>query len=145
VKKIFFALLLVLILFALASCNNTTEETPTLSVPTPNPDFGVVIGKIISISQNKPPEANLFLSKNITEGRTDVPPVFSFSFQTNPRGVMDKNGNFYFQDVPAGTYAITLWTPPGDANFVKNTAGDDYIWVVVEMGKVTDLGEIKIP
>jgi hypothetical protein len=58
---------------------------------------------------------------------------------------MDANGTFYFKDVPVGTYVITLWTPPDNAEFVRNASDEDYLWVVVEAGKVLDLGEVIAP
>lgn len=142
ILKLFLVFLLMLIL---VSCGENSDQTPTLEIPTPGVDVGVVTGRIISSSLGKPPEANLFLSKNITEGRTDIPPVFSFSFQTNPRGFVNEDGLFFFQEVPPGTYAITLWTPPNNAEFIKNSTNDDYIWVVVNPGEVTEMGEVIAP
>lgn len=137
-----------LTVFILAACTATTETAtpvPTLEIPIPGADTGVVTGTIISASLGTPPVANLYLSENLTTGRTDVPPLFSFSYQSNPRGVMDANGTFHFKDVPVGTYVITLWTPPDNAEFVRNASDEDYLWVVVEAGKVLDLGEVIAP
>lgn len=134
-----------LLISACATNTETTTAIPTLEIPQPGTDTGVVTGNIISSALGTAPIATLYLSKNITTGRTDVPPVFSFSYQTNPRGVMDENGNFYFKDVPTGTYVITLWTPPDNAVFVKDEKDEDYLWVIVEAGEVLDLGNITTP
>lgn len=144
-RRIGFLVVLILFSLALVSCDAKTEVTSSLKVPSPGADSGVVVGQLKTKSGSTQINANLYLSKNITEGRTDIPPVFSFSYQSNPRGVIDENGYFYFANVPAGKYVITLWIPPGQAEFVKNSSGDDYIWVVVKAGTKTDTGTIIIP
>lgn len=144
-NRIIKIILVVLPLFLLVGCSAKPDQTPKIVIPTPGPDTGVVTGRMTSPNKEVPIPTNIYLSKNITEGRKDVPPVISFSYQSNPRGVINEDGNFYFYEVPAGTYAITIWTPPNQTKFVTNESEQDYLWVVVEAGKVTELGDIKIP
>lgn len=124
-----------------------TEQSSTTKVVIPTPDSmtGVVYGKIISEQTGLPPEANLFLSKNITADQQNLPAMLSFSYQTSPRAIVDENGNFYFTNVPEGIFAITLWTPPNDTFFVPDEDGQDYLWVNVKAGSSIDMGELIVP
>ncbi len=141
-KTFFFLVSLIL----LVGCATKQQEQPnTLVIPTPGADSGVVSGRMVVASKETAVPANIFLSRNLTEGRTDVPPVISFSYQSNPRGVINEDGYFYFSQVPAGTYVITIWTPPNQTQFISDESGEDYLWVVIEAGKTNDLGNLKVP
>jgi hypothetical protein len=118
-----------------------TFSTQTLIVPTEG--LGVVCGYLIDKETNQPPEAALFLSINIAAGREDVPALMSFSYQTNPRTEMAEDGHFCFEDVEPGVYALTLWSPPDEVEFVEDEVGLDYLWVEVEPNAVIDLGHIS--
>ena len=145
-RRLLILLLVLTSLLNLVSCKPQSEpSSPFLQIPTPGLDTGVVTGRLVSKTESSPPNANLFLSKNVTEGQTEVPPVFSFSYETNPRGVVDENSFFYFADVPEGTYVLTLWTPPGQANFIKLPSEEDYVWVRVKANEKIELGEIELP
>ncbi len=150
-QKVKFMILGIIFLFVLSACTKGTQEivpedgVETPAIPTPGVDTGVVFGKITSKATGKAPQANIYLSRNITAEQTEVPAMLSFSYQTNPRAQVDENGNFYFSDVPVGVYAITLWTPPNDAYFIPNETGQDYLWVVVKAGELLDMGEIQAP
>lgn len=115
--------------------------TPTL--PTPTEGKGIVCGFLLDEETNLPPQATLFLSKNIAAGRDDVPAMMSFSYQTNPRAEMTGEGYFCFEGVEPGIYALTLWTPPGNTEFIKNEDGQDYLWVEVESESVIDVGRLS--
>lgn len=121
----------------------TTETFATPTIPKAAPGKGVVYGFLLDKETNLPPEAALFLSKNIAAGREDVPAMMSFSYQTNPRAEMNEAGYFCFEDVEPGVYALTLWTPPGNTQFIENADGQDYLWIVVESGSVIDLGHLS--
>ena len=143
--------LFILLILILSACNSRASE-PSLEenvqqmlIPTPGEDTAVVYGKLTSEATGKAPQANVFLSRNITAGQDEVPAMLSFSFETNPRAQIDEAGNFFFSDVPAGIYAITLWTPPNDTFFIPDEDGQDYLWVVVDAGDSLDLGEIQAP
>jgi len=120
-----------------------TEMVITLTLPTPNEGLGVVCGYIINEETGKPPQAALFLSPNIAAGRVDVPAIMSFSFQTNPRAEMNKEGYFCFENVEPGIYALTLWSPPDNVEFVEDDEGQDYLWIEVEPGLILDLGQLS--
>lgn len=155
-RKIF-SLLIVIICLSLTACNNRDVEfvedidsiedvgVQQLVIPTPGKDSGVVYGKIVSAATGRAPEANIYLSRNLTAGEPDLPPMISFSYQTNPRAQVDDDGNFYFSDVPVGVYAITIWTHPLDTLFIETEDGQDYLWVEVKAGETLDMGVVQSP
>lgn len=120
-----------------------TETFATPTIPKAAQGKGVVCGYLLDEETNVPPEAAIFLSMNIAAGREDVPAMMSFSYQTNPRAEMNEEGYFCFEDVEPGIYALTLWTPPGNTQFIENEDGQDYLWIVVESGSVIDLGHLS--
>jgi len=152
------SLLLLLLIYVLSGCNKISSTAPqstilaiptstvvleTPTIPKPAEGKGVVCGFLLDKSTNLPPQAALFLSKNIAAGRDDLPAMMSFSYQTNPRSEMNEEGYFCFSDVEPGIYALTLWTPPSNTKFVENTDGQDYLWIVVESGSIIDLGHLS--
>jgi len=120
----------------------TPEIVATPTIPTADQGKGVVCGYLLDEETDLPPQATLFLSMNIAAGRDDVPAMMSFSFQTNPRAEMDEEGHFCFNNVEPGIYALTLWTPPGNTEFIENTDGLDYLWIEVVPDSVIDLGHL---
>ncbi|HQJ32242.1 MAG TPA: hypothetical protein PLO13_02705 [Anaerolineaceae bacterium] len=157
-RLINFLISLFALMFLLTTCttnkldlSKSTEETLQLTsdiiaiptIPIAAQGKGVVCGFLLDKKTNLPPQASLFLSKNIAAGREDVPAMMSFSYQTNPRAEMNEAGYFCFEDVEPGVYALTLWTPPGNTQFIENADGQDYLWIVVESGSVIDLGHLS--
>lgn len=121
-----------------------TLEQPTLEVPTPGPNSGVVTGKLIDSITGKPYKSDVFLSKNLTSDHPEMPPLISFSYDSNPRAAQDDAGNFIFKDVPPGEYVIALWSP-GNVQFVLEKGTSNPFQIKVEAGKVLELGEIRYP
>ena len=119
------------------------EIVSTPIIPTPTEGKGVVCGYLLNEETNQPPQATLFLSVNIAAGRDDMPAMMSFSYQTNPRAEINEEGRFCFEEVPPNIYALTLWTPPGNTEFIENEDGQDYLWIEVEPGSVIDLGYLS--
>lgn len=120
-----------------------TDVISTLTMPMPAEGKGVVCGYLLDEKTSEPPQAALFLSPNIAAGRVDVPTMMSFSFQTNPRAEMNKEGYFCFENVEPGIYALTLWSPPDNVEFVEDDEGQDYLWIEVEPGLILDLGQLS--
>ncbi|MCK9246844.1 MAG: hypothetical protein M0P11_07835 [Anaerolineaceae bacterium] len=157
-KTTTFLLLVAVLIFSLTSCLNTRPDAsrnpetvqpdadktlPTRTLPAPAEGRGVVCGYLMDDETNLPPEAALFLSENIAFGREDVPAMMSFSFQTNPRAEMAEDGYYCFENVEPGVYALTLWTPPDNVEFLEAEDGQDYLWIEVEPGSVVDLGHLS--
>lgn len=155
-KKYYTIPLFFFLVLLLTACATTTQEviSPTENLelpnekgdaPTPPPPSegkGVVCGYLIDEATSLPPQSALFLSANIAAGRDDVPAMISFSYQNSPRAEMNEEGYFCFENVEPGTYALTLWTPPSNTEFVENVDGQDYLWIEVDSGSVVDLGHI---
>jgi hypothetical protein len=90
----------------------------------------------------------IFLARNVTADKEDLPAYFSFSYTSSPRGAIDENGFFVFKNVPEDQYAILLFEPGGDHRLIENgKTGDeqDYLWVNVVPGETLDMGTIVIP
>lgn len=134
------------IVFCFSACTaQSAEKLPEVSptIPVPTEGKGVVCGTLTDKSTGMAPEASLFLSPNIAAGRDDIPAMMSFSYQSNPRAEMTVNGYFCFEDVEPNQYAITLWSPPDNVEFIEAEDGQDYLWVNMEPGLVIDLGQIS--
>ena len=122
----------------------TATETITVPMmPVPADGKGVVCGYLIDKETSEPPQAALFLSPNIAAGRDDVPAMMSFSYQTNPRAQVNEEGYFCFEDVKPGVYALTLWSPPDNVEFIEAEDGQDYLWVEINPGSVIDMGHVS--
>ena len=147
---------LLILIFLVTSCANiqpimsqptkSVQPTKTVAISTilsASQGKGVVCGYLLDDETNLPPQAVLFLSKNIAAGREDLPAMMSFSYQTNPRAEMNEEGYFCFVDVDPGIYALTLWTPPGNTEFIENQDGQDYLWIEVDPDSVIDLGYLS--
>ena len=153
-----FLLLLLVLTMSLTACSvaipvatqpaetaqSSADKTiPTRTLPAAAEGMGVVCGYLIDEETKSPPEAALFLSKNIAADREDVPAMMSFSFQTNPRAEMAEDGYYCFEDVEPGVYALTLWSPPDNVEFIEAEDGQDYLWIEVERGSVIDMGHLS--
>ncbi len=128
--------------------NSYIESVPTVIVPTPKADYAVVFGRIIDKETERAPQQSIYLATNITANKPDLPDYLSFSYETSPRAIIDDNGFFYFQNVPAGQYAILLFVPGGNPIFIDNGKTDDtmdYLWVNAVPGETLDMGTIVVP
>ncbi|GEM_PF-1467989 len=151
-----------IVLMLISSCKpsigpeKTDTETPTtnqevdssLEIPTPVDGFAVVTGRLLSRETGKSPENAVYLARNVTANDEDLPPYFSFSYTSSPRGRMDENGYFVFKEVPVDQYAILLFEPGGNHHLVENGEVDenrDYLWVNAVPNETLDMGTIYVP
>lgn len=121
-----------------------TEQKTSLQIPTPGQESGVISGQILDSATGKPFERNFFLSKNLTADHPELPPLISFSYDSNPRAAQDDAGYFVFKDVPPGEYVLVLWSP-ADMQFVMEKGTETPLPIKVEAGKALDLGLIQYP
>lgn len=149
-KNILFVLSVVLLLFTGCQNASTLTAQPAATsvpwiVPTPKAGMGVVKGQLLSSTDGKPIDVAIYLAKNLTTDKPELPPLVSLSTQNTPRGNMDAStGNFYFTDIePGNAYVIALLFP-SDMEYIK-TAPNKPVMVTVEAGKTVDVGVIKYP
>jgi len=113
--------------------------------PPPRPGTGAVIGKLDLGSQTDMPynAKDLYLGTLVLAHQPDLPPVISFTYGVDPQTVVhEPDGRFAFTNVPPNTYALIVWTPVG--GFPIEPPGGGFIKVVVETGRITDLGTIVL-
>jgi hypothetical protein len=115
----------------------------SITIPTPTQDKGIVTGYLVSASK-EPYLGALYLAKAIPASVEGYPPLVGFSEQTDPQAVQDAKGQFLFEDIAPGEYAIAVWNPV--SSFIITKVGsEDFLLFNVEAGKVTDLGEVIVP
>jgi len=111
--------------------------------PPPQPGTGAVIGRLdLSSQANMPYNAkDLYLGTLVPANQPNMPPVISFTYGVDPQTVVhESDGRFAFTNVPPNTYVLIVWTPIGGFPIEPPEGG--FIKVVVDAGKVTDLGTI---
>ena len=152
-----FTFVIVLIpLLLISACKATGPEiqeateapVSSIEIPAPEEGFAVVYGRLIESETGMAPYNAIFLARNVTADKEDLPAYFSFSYTSSPRGAIDENGFFVFKNVPEDQYAILLFEPGGDHRLIENgKTGDeqDYLWVNVVPGETLDMGTIVIP
>jgi hypothetical protein len=113
---------------------------------TPKVGTGSAKGKLVSgVSTNTPYLAGeLYLGRLIQANQSGAPPLVSVSPDVDPKAVARTNdGTFVFSNVPGGVYILIVWTPMNP--FVVEVPGEGPKQVVIEAGKLTDLGGTVIP
>ncbi len=75
----------------------------------------------------------------------DPGPEFLITIEENesPHSRTDNEGYFEISDVPPGEYPIIVWTP-FKSQVVADDSGERELIVIIETGKVTDLGVIEV-
>jgi len=126
----------------------TSNFPETLEIPEPRADTGVVIGKVLSISEGDKPYLNsgLYLGSYIApkEGGENAPLLVGISPDEDPKAQRARDGSFAFIDVPPGTYGLFLCTPMS-AILMIDAKTDQYVNVDVVAGEVIDLGTLYVP
>lgn len=132
--------------------DDSTIEKPNdlpveLEIPTPDESSGVVIGKMITETDNEPYIApRLYLGSYIVaeEDVADAPPLIGISVESDPVAQQAQDGSFVFANIQPGNYILLIWSP---MNIVPAEKGDGQgeIVVSVEAGKVIDLGTVFVP
>lgn len=116
----------------------------SVNVPEPKPDLGVITGKVIERGTKEVYLApTLILGELTFADNPDAPPLVGFSEKTDPKGIQDQSGKFIFQDIKPGKYSIVVWTPMSQT--LVSDADGNTLFVTVEAGKVTDLGNVFVP
>jgi hypothetical protein len=124
------------------------EYPKTLIIPTPEQDTGIVFGKLVTSDSQEPYLAPmLYLGSYIhpEEEIEGMPRAFSLTTEVDPKAIQAQDGTFVFTNVPPGDYGLFIWTPMSlvlvkDSKNIKN----ENVVVIVQGGKLTDLGTIEI-
>lgn len=141
-KPVYILILIVLLVAAVLVARWVFSPTTQL---TTRPGTGIVTGLLDMSSQKGKPynTQDLYLATLVYPNESDKPPLLSFTFGTNPQTkVHEADGRFAFTNVPPNTYALIIWTPSG--GFPIQGSDGNYIKVVVEDGKTTDLGTVVL-
>lgn len=117
----------------------------TIEVPQPKPGLGVVTGRVLEQSNNEVYLApSLILGELVYSSDPDAaPPLVGFSEGSDPKAVQALTGNFVFQDIKPGSYAIVIWTP-ASSTLLMDSDGNTTV-VEVQADQVLDLGDVFVP
>jgi len=113
------------------------------SIPTPDQETGIVIGKLLTMADQQPFLTALFLANTIWSKDAKIPPIISFSEGINQQAMQDKTGQFFFTNVSPGKYALIIKNPTG-GNAIKDPKSNEVIVFEVWAGEITDLESIFI-
>ena len=123
------------------AASSSPTETPTVSEPaTPTVDAGLITGVLL---RGSPPEplsyGVLYLGKVILEN--GVPAVASMNKTAAPSARLGPDGQFAFEQVPPGQYALMLDLITSTIILRHPETGGDLLIDSVA-GQTTDLGEL---
>jgi hypothetical protein len=122
--------------------NYPAQQQPYTAPATlqPSPTFDATMGNVTGkiLLNGQPVVASLFLAKIGADAKgTEL--VASFSAGESPRVEIDPQGNFVFVNIPAGRYALVIYT--GVSGFLATLPGkEEAVTMTVDAGKTTDLG-----
>jgi hypothetical protein len=125
-----------------ADPSNAAPAT-TLTVPTPGPDAGVIVGTVFSTKMNGPlPNMGVYLGEYMymTPGPDYLVTIRQESSQHT---FTDSEGRFVFDNVPPGKYPILLWTP-FSSHVIPDEKREKELVVEVTAGKVIDLDQLEV-
>lgn len=115
----------------------TPQPTDTPAPPTPEPTTGQVKGVLVEDSEN--PVAEQALRLPMAE-EVDGETTFHFE-DDSPITETDSSGEFLFEEVPPGRYALAAFLP--FPTFLEGATGATIVFEVVA-GDVVDLGTIPM-
>lgn len=120
-----------------------TNLPKSLTIPQPQKDTGIVTGFLVTVDK-EPYIGAAYLAKAIPADQAGYPPLVGFSEKTDPKAIQSADGQFLFVDILSGEYAIILWNPVSSV-IIKKPDSEDFLLFIVEAGKVTDLGKVRVP
>ena len=124
--------------------NQSSVFPDAIEVPQPAPDLGVVTGRILQAGNQEVFLApTLLLGELVFADDPNAPPLVGYSIETDPVAVQDKTGQFVFKDIKPGKYAIVVWTPLTQSLLMDSQGATAQ--VIVEAGKIVDLGDVYVP
>jgi len=141
---------LTLIMICISGCNRQPSQVPVLSTAisvtsdsvTPNPGLAIVRGRIVDKATQKVPiEGTLFLGQ--IQRMSNSAPIVQLDRAKAPYAIPESNGDFFFQNLKPGKYALIFYTP--ELNFLVNKPGsNDSLIFEVSPNQVINFGTIEI-
>lgn len=139
-QKLLTAILIMVISMILVSCT-PTPAVATQTIPTVEPGKAVVIGRLLSVQDDKPyNEVIVRLAEvyyNGNEGAYALDAAFS------PGATTDKNGYFVFNNIVARKYVLIVGDPLTAYVIYTGEDGKAKVWDAAA-DKVLDMGTIKV-
>ena len=142
--------LLIVSVLCISACGRQQSETPVLSTPTleagasitPAPGLAVVKGIFVDNATKKAPaEGTLYLGE--IQSMSNGKPVVSLERAKAPYAIPAPSGEFFFQNLEPGKYALIYYTP--ELNFVVNKPGSNESMIFdVSPDQALDLGKFEV-
>lgn len=112
-------------------------------LPTPDPNWGTVTGRLAEAADGKP-IVGLMAFLEQTTPEHNVPPVLYAPPNNQPRAKTNEDGTFIISEVPEGEYVVILFSPPFALQVVTESDGDTPMLINAQPGKVIDVGTVKV-
>ncbi len=119
-----------------------------LAFQTPNIRFGSATGAITSRLMNS---STGLPASGVTVHLAKLLPLspgpghlITLELANTPHAITTADGGLLFEDIEPGEYALLVWTPHDTRQVEYSDAPERELIAVVEAGKVTDLGVLKV-
>jgi hypothetical protein len=119
------------------------EEFPNVTFPTPSPQKGVIIGRLISSTDQLPIKNHLIYLGEYLYLTPGPDYLITLQIRNSDHVSTNEQGIFIFTDVEPAQYPMILWTP-GQSLVVPEKDSQNELLVDVQAGKTTDLGDLFV-
>lgn len=122
----------------------TNYPTPTndykkLEIPSPNPDTGIVYGKLLSLTTDENLSfSNVYLAEKIIMDSTGEF-ILSYTENSSPHTQTNSSGEFLITEIPPGEYILVLVTPIDTFPIVDDLG--DQIELIIGGGESINLSD----
>ncbi|MCB0211822.1 MAG: hypothetical protein KDJ52_20955 [Anaerolineae bacterium] len=125
----------------------TLGPMPTITIPSPEGDTGVVHGRLLHLDDQPFADTTVRLGTIVwSPGKEGEDGYVASDRTASPQAQTDDWGNFVFENIPPGSYGLAVDNPEFTelTAFVLNDIGDKILVVEVEAGTVVDLEEVRL-
>lgn len=131
------------IIFPTQESMSAYAGTP-ITIPTPAIGKSVFFGQMLTPGiGGKPYVGDIFLAGLVHANEANQPPLIKFSEEQSPKAVVNSLGQFYFEGVNPGEYALLVYSLGG--TYIINDHNGQTLLVLAEAGSSVDLGVVEIP
>lgn len=120
-----------------------SPTAPISPVPTPDPDWGTVTGKLVRSEDDTPIVGVIVFLEQTTEEH-GVPPVLYAPPNDQPRARTNEQGEFAISGVPSDEYVMILYSPPYAIQVVTESSANRPLLIDAKRGKVTNVGPVRV-